>query len=70
MTRTPYKRRPRLLVDVTRHELGDVVTVGNTRWKIQELNGDRAVLEAMNIPGGIIWRTTLDRLPEPKKDRR
>lgn len=47
---------------------GDAVTVGSTRWLIRSIVGDEVTLEASNAPAGIIWHTTLDKLPERKKE--
>ena len=43
---------------------GDVVIVGRVRWAIRILQGEHVELEAMNVPSGMWWTTTLDRLPE------
>lgn len=69
-TTSPYKRKPRLRVAIDRHEVGDVVNVGQTRWAIRDIEGKNVRLEAMNVSAGIIWRTTLDLLPDPVKVRR
>lgn len=62
MTHTiaPRKTRPSW-------QLGDLLTVGRTRWVIRRLDRSmgRVVLEAMNTTNhGEWWDTTLDRLPE------
>lgn len=69
-TVSPYKRKPRLRVAIDRHEVSDIVNVGQTRWAIREIDGQNVVLEAMNVSAGIIWRTTLNLLPDPVKARR
>lgn len=65
MSRGPYRRAPRRHITETRHRVGGV-PVGAVRWLIQELNGDDVVLEAANATPGIVWRTTLKNLPDPK----
>ena len=71
MSRSPYKDRPRLHVDTTKHELGDVVTVGNVRWAIRSIRDDHVTLEALNSSAGAsVWHTTLNRLPAPQKEHR
>lgn len=58
----PHKLAPR-------HRVDDTLTVGSTRWIIREINDQDVVLEATNASPGIIWRTTLDVLPEPTKEQ-
>lgn len=43
---------------------GDALTLGRTRWIIRVLRGEHVELEAANVPAGIWWTTTLDKLPE------
>lgn len=64
----PLTRPPRLKVAL-RHEEGDTLTVGSTRWIIRSIDGQDVVLEASNASPGIVWRTTLDRLPDPIKEQ-
>ena len=66
MSRGPYRRAPRRHITEARHRVGDIVPVGAVRWLIQELHGDDVVLEAANATPGIVWRTTLKNLPDPK----
>lgn len=47
---------------------GDAVTVGSTRWLIRTIRGVDVVLEASNAPAGIVWNTTLDKLPTRMKE--
>lgn len=68
MSRGPYRRAPRLHVDKTAHRVGDAVHVGSTRWLIRSIAGHDVTLEASNTAAGIIWRTTLDKLPDPIKE--
>jgi hypothetical protein len=44
-------------------KVGDQIIVGNVRWIIRILRGQHVELEAANVPAGIWWSTTLDRLP-------
>lgn len=67
MSRGPYRRAPRRHITEARHHRGDILTVGAVRWLIQEIHGDDVVLEAANTTPGIVWRTTLQNLPEPKE---
>lgn len=71
MSPSPYRRAPRLHVDITRHEVDDVVTVAGRRWIIRQIRSDGSVyLEASNASPAIGWRTTLDLLPDPIKEHR
>ncbi|WP_309129461.1 hypothetical protein [Microbacterium sp.] len=65
MSRRTLPPRP---VIALRHEVGDVLTVGSTRWLIRSIHDDKVVLEASSAPAGIVWTTTLDNLPEPMKE--
>lgn len=47
-----------------RWAVDDVVTIGAVRWAIRSIQGNRVQLEALNANAGIIWDTTLDKLPE------
>lgn len=67
MSPSPYKRKPRLKVDLARHEEGDVITVGNRRWIIRTIRRQEVYLEASDSDSRIGWRTTLDKLPAPTK---
>lgn len=60
----PLTRPPRPSI-TPRHHAGGTVTVGSTRWIIRAIFDQDVVLEASNASPGIIWRTTLDRLPDP-----
>lgn len=51
-----------------RREVGDALTIGSARWLIRSIDGDQVVLEASSAPAGIVWTTTLDKLPEPIKE--
>lgn len=51
-----------------RHHVGDTLTVGSTRWIIRSIDDQDVVLEASSASPGIVWRTTLDRLPDPIKE--
>ena len=64
----PLTRPPRIAI-ARRHEEGDTLTVGSTRWIIREIRDQDVVLEASNASPGIVWRTTLDRLPDPIKEQ-
>lgn len=44
--------------------VGDIISVGSTRWCIRILNGQHVELEAMNVNSGIWWTTRLNQLPE------
>lgn len=66
MTRRSTAPRP-LTVELT-YAIEDVVQVGGTRWIIRQLDGEHVVLEASNAPAGIIWTTTLDKLPTRMKE--
>lgn len=68
MSPSPYQRAPRLKVNTTGHKIGDVITVGSTRWVIRTLLDQNATLEALNANSGIIWHTTLNNLPDPIKE--
>lgn len=71
MSPSPYRRAPRLHVDITRHEVDDVITTGGRRWIIREIHDDgRVYLEASNASPAIGWHTTLDNLPDPIKEHR
>ena len=69
MSRGPYRHAPRLRVDKNKHQVGDALHVGATRWLIRQIAGDEVVLEASSAPAGIIWRTTLSNLPAPIKEQ-
>jgi len=69
VNRGPYKRKPRLKVDIPRHEEGDVVTVGKRRWIIRTIRKQDVHLEASDSDNRIDWHTTLDHLPAPKKGK-
>lgn len=69
MSPSPYRRPPRLKVSDSRHRVGDVITRGKTRWLIREINGQNVRLDAANSENAIIWRTTLDKLPTPTKEK-
>ena len=69
MSRGPYKRRPRLIVDATKHQEGDVVQVGRKRWLIVTIRGQTVTLTATNADPAIHWHTTLDKLPTPIKEK-
>lgn len=69
MTRGPYKRKPRLKVDDPKHWAGDVVTVGDRRWIIRWIQGQKVYLEASDSSSRIGWHTTLDLLPAPTKGK-
>ncbi|ALJ20394.1 hypothetical protein [Microbacterium sp. No. 7] len=56
MTEVP---RPKTLT----WEVGDVVQCGSVRWALRTITGQAVELEAMNVPHGIWWRTTLGELP-------
>ncbi|QTV79462.1 ParB/RepB/Spo0J family partition protein [Microbacterium sp. NIBRBAC000506063] len=68
--RGPYKPRTRLHVDQTTHHEGDTVIVGAVRWIIRTITDQDVTLEASNASPGIIWRTTLNNLPDPVKEQR
>lgn len=59
---------PRPLQVELSYMAGDAVTVGSTRWLIRSIQGDDVVLEASNTPAGIVWTTTLDKLPTRMKE--
>ncbi|OIU88629.1 hypothetical protein [Microbacterium sp. AR7-10] len=59
ITTTLTPRRP-----TTTWQVDDMLTVGNVRWVIRELTGERVRLEALNTPAGIWWDTTLSNLPD------
>lgn len=59
---------PRPVTVELAYAVGDVVQVGGTRWIIRTIDGDRVVLEASNAPAGIVWTTTLDKLPTRTKE--
>lgn len=65
MTRTAP---PRTVAPTRRHHVGDLLTLGSTRWLIRSIAGDQVVLEAANTAAGIIWTTTLDNLPDPRQE--
>jgi len=69
MSSSPYKRKPRLKVDIARHEEGDVVTVGKRRWIIRTIRQQDVYLEASDSDSRIGWHTTLDPLPAPMKGK-
>lgn len=68
MSRGPYRRAPRRHISEATHRVGDIITVGATRWLIQQITGKDVVLEATNTLAGIVWRTTLTNLPNPNKE--
>nr|WP_274635550.1 hypothetical protein [Microbacterium bovistercoris] len=45
-------------------EVGDLIELGQTRWVVRIITGDHVELEAMNVPAGIWWTTTLAHLPD------
>lgn len=69
MSPSPYKRKPRLKVDILTHQEGDVITVDSTRWIIRSIDGDQVYLEASASDSRIGWHTTLDKLPAPTKGK-
>lgn len=69
MSPSPYRRPSKLHIDDLRHRVGDVITRGKTRWLIREINGQKVRLDAANSENAIIWRTTLDKLPAPTKEK-
>lgn len=69
MSPSPYKRKPRLKVNIARHEEGDVITVGRRRWIIRSIHRQDVHLEASDSDTRIEWRTTLDKLPAPTKGK-
>lgn len=68
MNLSPYKRRPRLQIDKTKHQEADVLLVGTKRWLITSINGQKVALTAANADPPIHWHTTLDKLPKPTKE--
>lgn len=42
---------------------GDTFTLGSTRWIVRVVRGAHVELEASNVPAGIWWTTTTDKLP-------
>ena len=46
----------------SRWRVGDVVTIGRTRWAIRTVKSTAIVLEGLNTDR-IVWRTSLDLLP-------
>lgn len=69
MNLSPYKRRPRLHVDQTKHQEGDVIPLGTKRWLITSIRGQQVSLTAANADPAIHWHTTLDKLPAPTKGK-